>query len=85
MMTADNAWIPRTEILSSHQKMVAEVDQKEALASGQFRPLIRKEIELTLPTSVWMLSSSPTLACVVCPVVSVSRSSLLLAHGSVLT
>lgn len=45
MMTADNAWIPRSEILSSHQKMVAEVDQKEALASGQFRPLIRKEIE----------------------------------------
>jgi elongation factor 3 len=45
MMTADNAWIPRTEILSSHQKMVADVDQKEALASGQFRPLVRKEIE----------------------------------------
>jgi len=45
MMTADNAWIPRGEILASHQKMVAEVDQKEALASGQFRPLIRKEIE----------------------------------------
>lgn len=45
MMSADNAWIPRTEILSSHSKMVAEVDQKEALASGQFRPLVRKEIE----------------------------------------
>ena len=45
MMTADNAWIPRTEILASHSKMVAEVDQKEALASGQFRPLVRKEIE----------------------------------------
>ncbi|KIW96103.1 uncharacterized protein Z519_03170 [Cladophialophora bantiana CBS 173.52] len=45
MMTADNAWIPRSEILQSHQKMVAEVDQKEALASGQFRPLIRREIE----------------------------------------
>jgi elongation factor 3 len=45
MMSADNAWIPRNEILSSHQKLVAEVDQKEALASGQFRPLIRKEIE----------------------------------------
>jgi elongation factor 3 len=45
MMTADNAWIPRSEILTSHQKLVAEVDQKEALASGQFRPLIRKEIE----------------------------------------
>jgi elongation factor 3 len=45
MMTADNAWIPRTEIMSSHQKMVADVDQKEALASGQFRPLVRKEIE----------------------------------------
>ena len=45
MMTADNAWIPRSEILASHQKMVADIDQKEALASGQFRPLIRKEIE----------------------------------------
>ena len=45
MMSADNAWIPRNEIMASHQKMVAEVDQKEALASGQFRPLVRKEIE----------------------------------------
>ncbi|RMD44763.1 hypothetical protein DV735_g307, partial [Chaetothyriales sp. CBS 134920] len=45
MMTADNAWIPRNEILASHQKMVAEVDQREAIASGQFRPLVRKEIE----------------------------------------
>jgi len=45
MMTADNAWLPRSELLSSHGKMVAEVDQKEALASGQFRPLVRKEIE----------------------------------------
>jgi len=45
MMTADNAWIPRNEIITSHQKMVAEIDQKEALASGQFRPLVRKEIE----------------------------------------
>jgi elongation factor 3 len=45
MMSADNAWIPRTEIMASHGKMVAEVDQKEALASGQFRPLVRKEIE----------------------------------------
>ncbi|KAI2464272.1 armadillo-type protein [Annulohypoxylon bovei var. microspora] len=45
MMTADNAWLPRTELLGSHQKMVAEVDMKEALASGQFRALVRKEIE----------------------------------------
>ncbi|KZM23753.1 translational elongation factor EF-1 alpha [Ascochyta rabiei] len=45
MMSADNAWIPRTEIMASHSKMVADVDQKEALASGQFRPLVRKEIE----------------------------------------
>lgn len=45
MMTADNSWIPRSEIMASHSKMVAEVDQKEALASGQFRPLVRKEIE----------------------------------------
>ncbi|RAH41388.1 putative translation elongation factor eEF-3 [Aspergillus brunneoviolaceus CBS 621.78] len=45
MMSTDNAWIPRSEIMQSHAKMVAEVDQKEALASGQFRPLVRKEIE----------------------------------------
>lgn len=45
MMSADNAWIPRNELLASHQKMVAEIDQKEALASGQFRPLVRREIE----------------------------------------
>ncbi|KAI1432885.1 ABC transporter [Xylaria sp. CBS 124048] len=45
MMTADNVWLPRNELLASHQKMVAEVDMKEALASGQFRPLVRKEIE----------------------------------------
>lgn len=45
MMTADNTWLPRNEILGSHQKMVADVDMKEALASGQFRPLVRKEIE----------------------------------------
>jgi len=45
MMTANNAWLPRTELLASHAKMVSEIDQKEALASGQFRPLIRKEIE----------------------------------------
>ena len=45
LMSADNAWLPRSELLESHQKMVAEIDQKEALASGQFRPLVRKEIE----------------------------------------
>ncbi|KAJ4300574.1 translational elongation factor EF-1 alpha [Collariella sp. IMI 366227] len=45
MMTADNAWLPRSELIASHQKMVADVDMKEALASGQFRPLVRKEIE----------------------------------------
>lgn len=45
MMTADNGWLPRNELLGSHAKMVADVDQKEALASGQFRPLVRKEIE----------------------------------------
>ncbi|OAA67932.1 elongation factor 3 [Niveomyces insectorum RCEF 264] len=45
MMSADNDWLPRSELLASHQKLVAEVDMKEALASGQFRPLVRKEIE----------------------------------------
>lgn len=45
MMSNDNTWLPRSEIIQSHSKQVAEVDQKEALASGQFRPLVRKEIE----------------------------------------
>ncbi|KAK9468997.1 armadillo-type protein [Lipomyces arxii] len=45
MMTSDNSWIPRNELIQTHAKMVAEVDMKEALASGQFRPLTRKEIE----------------------------------------
>jgi elongation factor 3 len=45
MMTSDNSWLPRSDLLASHQKMVAEIDQKEALASGMFRPLIRREIE----------------------------------------
>ncbi|KAL1964394.1 hypothetical protein VTN77DRAFT_6952 [Rasamsonia byssochlamydoides] len=45
MSSQDNVWIPRNEIIQSHAKMVAEIDQKEALASGQFRPLIRREIE----------------------------------------
>ncbi|KAL1983692.1 hypothetical protein VTN96DRAFT_10121 [Rasamsonia emersonii] len=45
MSSQDNAWIPRNELIASHAKLVAEIDQKEALASGQFRPLIRREIE----------------------------------------
>lgn len=45
MMSVDNAWLPRGELVETHAKMVAEVDMKEALASGQFRPLTRKEIE----------------------------------------
>ena len=45
MMSVDNSWLPRGELVESHSKMVAEVDMKEALASGQFRPLTRKEIE----------------------------------------
>lgn len=45
MMSVDNAWLPRSELIESHPKLVAEVDMKEALASGQFRPLTRKEIE----------------------------------------
>lgn len=45
LMSNDNTWLPRSEIIVSHPKQVAEVDQKEALASGQFRPLVRKEIE----------------------------------------
>lgn len=45
MMSVDNAWLPRGEVMETHSKLVAEVDMKEALASGQFRPLTRKEIE----------------------------------------
>lgn len=45
MMSVDNAWLPRGELVETHSKMVAEVDMKEALASGQFRALTRKEIE----------------------------------------
>lgn len=45
MGSVDNAWIPRSELIESHAKLVAEVDMKEALASGQFRPLTKKEIE----------------------------------------
>jgi len=45
MSTSDNAWIPRTELITSHAKMVAEVDRAESIKAGQFRQLIRKEIE----------------------------------------
>lgn len=45
MMSVDNAWLSRGELLESHAKMVAEVDMNEALASGQFRPLTKKEVE----------------------------------------
>ena len=45
MSTSDNAWIPRTELTTSHAKMVAEVDRAESIKAGQFRQLIRKEIE----------------------------------------
>ncbi|KAG4304816.1 hypothetical protein PORY_001869 [Pneumocystis oryctolagi] len=43
--STDNAWLPRGELIESHFKMLAEIDLKEALKSGNFRPLIRKEIE----------------------------------------
>lgn len=46
MSTSDNAWIPRTELIASHAKMVAEVDRAESIKAGQFRPLVRKEIEV---------------------------------------
>jgi elongation factor 3 len=45
MSTADNAWIPRTELIATHSKMVAEVDRQESIKNGQFRQLVRKEIE----------------------------------------
>ena len=46
MSSADNAWIPRTELIASHGKMVAEVDRQESIKNGQFRQLVRKEIEI---------------------------------------
>ncbi|CAK7217687.1 translational elongation factor EF-1 alpha [Sporothrix bragantina] len=45
MMSADNEWLPRSELLKTHQKDVIKVDEAEALASGQFRPLVKKEVE----------------------------------------
>jgi len=45
MSTADNAWIPRTELITTHAKLVAEVDRQESIKNGQFRQLVRKEIE----------------------------------------
>ncbi|CCX13130.1 elongation factor [Pyronema domesticum] len=45
MSSADNAWIPRTELIATHAKLVAEVDRQESIKNGQFRPLVRKEIE----------------------------------------
>ncbi|KAF8249773.1 ARM repeat-containing protein [Wilcoxina mikolae CBS 423.85] len=45
MSTADNAWIPRTELIATHSKLVAEVDRQESIKNGQFRQLVRKEIE----------------------------------------
>ncbi|QSL65937.1 hypothetical protein MERGE_003074 [Pneumocystis wakefieldiae] len=41
----NNEWLPRSELIETHSKMVAEIDMKEALKSGSFRPLVRKEIE----------------------------------------
>ncbi|KAF3161569.1 translational elongation factor EF-1 alpha [Orbilia oligospora] len=46
MSTSENGWIQRSELIASHTKMVADIDQKIALESGAFRPLIRKEIEI---------------------------------------
>ncbi|CAK7265886.1 translational elongation factor EF-1 alpha [Sporothrix epigloea] len=45
MMSADNEWLPRSELLKTHSKDVIKVDEAEALASGQFRPLVKKEVE----------------------------------------
>ncbi|RDW83734.1 putative translation elongation factor eEF-3 [Aspergillus mulundensis] len=45
MMSVDNAWIPRNEIIESHAKKVAEVDARVAAESADVRPLVRTEIE----------------------------------------
>ena len=45
LSSSENKWISRSELMSSHQKAMADVDMKEALASGQFRALVRREIE----------------------------------------
>jgi elongation factor 3 len=73
MMTADNAWIPRTEIQRRLLPVVNSVHWSE------------RRSRLTAPTSVSTLSLFLTPVCWVFLVVSVSRSSWLLAHGNVLT
>ncbi|KAL4876622.1 ARM repeat-containing protein [Aspergillus karnatakaensis] len=45
MSTTENAWIPRNEIIESHQKEVAKVDEEEARKNSQFRNLVTKDIE----------------------------------------
>jgi elongation factor 3 len=40
----EEAWIPRGDLINSHGKMLADVDQKAALESGQFRALTKKEV-----------------------------------------
>ena len=36
MSTADNAWIPGTELIATLAKLVAEVDRQESKKNGQF-------------------------------------------------
>ena len=45
MSTANNAWIPHTELIATHTKLVAEMDRQESIKNGQFRQLVRREIE----------------------------------------
>ena len=69
MSTADNVWIPRTELNATHTKLVAEMDRQESM-NGQFRLLVRLEIEQH-PKNFGLL---PTAAAVL---LDVGRSGLM--------
>ena len=45
MSTANNSWIPRAKLIATHTKLVAEMDRQESIKNGQFRQLVRREIE----------------------------------------
>jgi elongation factor 3 len=83
MMTADNAWIVPRSWLPTPRWLPMSI-RRRLLPAVSSVPLSARRLRPTAPTLVSMPSSSPTPACVVCPVDSVSRSFSLLAHGSVL-
>jgi len=44
MMSADDDYLPRGDLVNSHTKMLAEVDEREARESGAYRPLVAREV-----------------------------------------